>query len=144
MDKNAIEYLTSLDMGDVLITRVNEVSEFYTLVLGQEFESIFVSEYVDKNSERVYENLWFFYPDLICEAKSFKSKDDFDVVPLNKFVYLRILKTEFDGKEATENSRMSVEFYTLSGRLEGQLKASKQNCNELMKILTGKILKYIK
>jgi hypothetical protein len=50
--------------------------------------------------------------------------------------YLRTIKTDFDGKQATEKSRLTVDFDTGAG-IRGTLKASKQNCDELIKILNN-------
>lgn len=130
-------------MGELLIERVKSIHEYYKSILPGEIETVFVSEYMNQNGERTYEDLWLFHSDLICEAKSFIHKDDFDVAKLAPLLYARTIKSEYDGKTATEKSSMSVEF-NLENAVHGQIKASKQNCEELMKLLTKRILKWMK
>lgn len=139
MKETFITYLKSIGISEALRKRIETILEFYQEICLDEITGIFVTDYVKKDGEREYENLWFFSEKYCMEAKLFVTKEDFDITPLQKhIVYWSVQKQDYDFKIATARSRLHLNF-KLDTTIEGELKASKENCDYLRDI----ILKYI-
>jgi hypothetical protein len=142
MKKEFMDYLESIGIkGGVLLDRLESIHEFYSKMCPDEIVDIFVTDYIDSDGKREYENLWFFSDRYVMEAKGFANgKDDFDITPIKgRVVHYVIRKQHYDFKEATEKSRLYLEF-RLDTEANGDLKAAKENCD----VLRGIILKYVK
>ena len=142
MKKEFTDYLESIDIkGGVLLERIESIHEFYSKMCPDENVAVFVTDYIDSEGRREYENLWFFSDRYVMEAKGFAmGKDDFDITPIKGRVkYYEIRKRDYDFKEATEKSRLYLKIGWDTG-LSGDLKAAKENCDALR----GIILKYVK
>lgn len=142
MKKEHIIYLESIGITGPLLPKVNLVYEYYNQYLGYDIDDIFVSEYINSDGTRTYENLWFFNENYCYEAKQFLTMDDFDTDLIsNSIDSFTVRKTDFDIKNnvTTESSRMNLDFLLKVDRT-GQMKASKDNCKKMSEIL----LKYIK
>ena len=135
MDEQFQKYLRTIGMGEVLQNRVEEILQIFATSFETEIKDIFVSEYVDSENKRVFENLWLLNSEFIMESKEFVSDYDFDFIRLkNNVVYLQIKKTSFDFKEPTNNSRLNLHL-RFTDSLIGDFKASRENCTQLMYIL---------
>lgn len=133
MEKALNMYLESIGITGALVAKVEAIYNFYNQYLGCKIDDIFVSEYINKDGSRVFENLWFFNSNFCYEAKQFNSQDDFDTdIIKDGITWFIIKKNDFDiiANTTTENSRMILEFGLLSGR-QGDMKASKENCKQL-------------
>jgi hypothetical protein len=142
MKKEFIDYLGLIDIkGGILLDRIESIYEFYLEMCPDEITDIFVTDYIDSEGNREYENLWFFSDRYMMEAKGFaEGKDDFEIAPIkDRVVYFGIKKQDYDFKEATEKSRLYL-VIKLDIRVGGDLKAAKENCDVLRDI----ILKYVK
>jgi len=142
MKQKFIDYLESIGIkAGPLFGRIESIHEFYLEMCPDEIGDIFVTDYIDSEGKREYENLWFFSDRYIMEAKGFAAgKDDFDITPINsRVVYYVIRKQDYDFKEATETSRLYLELKLDTG-VDGDFKAAKENCDALRDI----ILKYVK
>jgi len=143
MKNEFIEYLKSIGLTEPIIGRIEHIYQFYKEISSDEIRDIFVTEYIKEDGSREYENLWFFSSKCCMEAKLFITKDDFDVAPMrNDVMYLRIQKQDYDFEKATEKSRIQLRF-DLS-YVRGILKASKENCDHLKRILLEYILPNVK
>jgi hypothetical protein len=143
MKKEFMDYLGSIDIkGEVLIDRIESIYEFYKEMCPDEIVDIFVTDYIDSEGGREYENLWFFSDKYIMEAKEFAAgKDDFDITPIKDRVkYCKIQKKDYDFKEAIEKSRLRLEFTFGFFGARCDFKAAKENCDALRDI----ILKHVK
>ena len=140
--KNEFEgYLKALGMTDALRDRVEEILKFYVTACPEEIEDIFVSEYIQEDGTRVYENFWCFSKQYGMEAKDFAHRDNFDSAPVGENVaHWEIAKQDYDFKEAKEKSRMTLEVQFAGNMIKGLLKASKENCDQLRKVF----LKYLR
>lgn len=139
MNDEWVEYLKSIDINDLLINRIKDVFTFYES-LCPDIEDIFVTDYIDQNDKRQYENLWFFSSTRMFEAKSFITEDDFDAAILNRNVdYWKIKKTDYDFKSASSKSRIYLEA-VLTNTNECALKACCNNCDILKYIFNKYIL----
>ncbi len=142
MKKEFMDYLESIGIkGGVLIDRIESIHEFYLKMCPDEIVDIFVTDYIDSDGKREYENLWFFSDRYVMEAKGFAAgKEDFEIAPIKgRVAYCGIKKQDYDFKEATEKSRLYL-VIKLDIIVDGDLKAAKENCDALRDI----ILKYVK
>jgi len=131
-------YLEAIDMPEIFRKRVFMIYEFYHKICPEEIKSVFVTDYLNEDGTRQYENLWFFSEKCIMEAKQFITKDDFDIMQIKKITsYMEIQKENYDFNKATEKSKISL-FFGLKIAIQCQIKASKENCDYLKEI----ILKY--
>lgn len=139
-------YLQGIGLTSTIIDRVTEIHNFYTNFLKQEIEEIFVSEYINPDGSRIYENLWFFNKTHCFEAKQFILNDDFDIdYYSNQIISFNTTKRDFNSIDLSynENSRMNLTFYFNANRV-GNLKASKINCKSLAEISLNYILLNLK
>ena len=128
-------YLQDIDMPKIFRDRAFKIYEFCPEICPEEITGVFVTDYLNKDEERQYENLWFFSETFCMEAKQFITKDDFDITPIKDLMrYLRIQKKDYDFKKATEKSKMHMSFGTPAG-VTCDFKASKENCDYLKQIL---------
>jgi hypothetical protein len=142
MKQKFIGYLESIGIKAVpLLGRIESIHEFYLEMCPDEIVDIFVTDYIDSEGKREYENLCFFSDGYTMEAKGFAmGKDDFDITPIKDRVkYYEIQKQDYDFKEATEKSRLTLHF-SLNTGVHGEFKASKENCDALRDI----IFEYVK
>lgn len=137
MRANFVVYLQSIGMTTPLIKRVEQIYSFYDKhIAPDQIMDIFVSEYTESDGTREYDSLVFFGGPFVVEAKRFVHEDDFDVSILRKQVlYLEIRKQDYDYEQATDASRLSITF-TLGSGLNGELKASRANCDHLRDLIT--------
>ncbi len=140
MDAKIENYLRELEASDVLKRRVEEVMDFYEKALLEKIDDIFISEYIKEDNTRVFQSLWLFNQNYCFEAKEFMEKDDFDFCPIkNRIGYWKIQKTNYVIGSASEKSRQSIVFHLeMALRVNGELKASKKNCD----FLTELFMKY--
>jgi hypothetical protein len=134
METKFIEYLESIGIKGELLVKVESVYTFFDKYLGSKIDDVLVSEYINKEGGRVYENLWFFNSDFCYEAKQFNMQEDFDSCMIkNNIDYYSIKKTDFDiiSDTTTNNSRMNLEFRFKNSAFGGDMKSSKENCKQL-------------
>ena len=143
MEKAFIDYLENIGISGALLTKVEDVYKFFNEYLEHKIDDIFVSEYVDQDGSRIYENLWFFNENFCFEAKLFNIQEDYDsCVIKNNIEYFTIKKIDCDliANKTNDNSRMILDFRFKVSSIGGQLKSSKENCKYLSII----IKKYMK
>lgn len=133
-------YLKSIGMSDVLMRRVETIQEFYQGICPDEIRDIFVNDFIKEDGTREYGSVWFFSQTYAMEAKSFTSKDDFDMTPLRKrLTYWRVEKQDYDFAKATEKSRVLLQI-RMDYPVTGEFRASKENCDFLRDVLRKHIL----
>lgn len=134
------KYLETIRMTDVLSARIQSIYRFYEAVCPEEIGAIFVTDIVNDEGVRQYENLWFFSKTFAMESKVFISQDDFDMMPIkNKVIYWSIRKQNYDFEKAEDGSRLRV-FYRSDNDVTGELRASRENCDFLRDIFLQRIL----
>ena len=141
MKKEFIDYLNEIGLTGAVVDRVKEIYKFYSEFLKFDIKDIFVSEYINPDGSRTYENLWFFNDTHIFEAKQFITEDDFD----SDFFQDQIISFNINKKDFVmplesynENSRVTLTFYF--NTRAGVLKASKINCNKLAEITNDYVM----
>lgn len=127
-------YLEDIEMPMTFREKVFSIYEFYHKICPEEITDVFVSEYLNEDGTRQYENLWFFSENYCMEAKQFITKDDFDLIPTKgRLGYFQIQKEEYNFQKATKESKLFL-FVSLEVGVTCSLKASKENCDYLKKI----------
>jgi hypothetical protein len=130
-----VAYLASVGIVDALRQRVESIYDFYRQICPEEVSGLFVTEYIKEDGTREYESLWFFSAGFVMEAKGFVTNDDFDMASLRgRVVHWQIQKSEYDFRNATERSRLHLEF-ALGDGVGGTLRSSKENCDRLRDVL---------
>jgi hypothetical protein len=139
MKKEFSDYLKAVGLTDQFYERAGEILDLYEQIYPSQLIDIFVSEYADQEGTRHYENLWMFTPNAACEAKQFLTEDNLDALAYRKMItYWTVQKVDYDFKNASPTSRMSVHFIVTG--VTGTLKASSNNCDALRNILLKHIV----
>lgn len=138
MKDEFVDYLGSIGVTTTAIKRITAIHNFYKLVCPEVITGIFVTDYIDEEGRREYENLWFFSDSLVMEAKGFLTGDDFDTASVRENVkYWQVKKQDYDFHQATAASRISIHLRLESGGLSAitvDLKASGNNCDYLREL----------
>ncbi len=143
MKEEFVDYLNSIGVSKTAQKKVADVHKFYEMVTSEEITAIFVTDYVNEEGQREYENLWFFTNSLVMEAKQFLTADEYDMVPLKGNIgRWEIKKQSYDFEQATSASRLSLEFtlgegLTLAG---ATLRGSEVNCDYLRDIFIAYVI----
>lgn len=132
-------YLVSIGMAEPFLNRVEEIIDFYETIYPNSIKDMFISEYVDNDGNRQYENIWFFSDSRLMEAKKFLMEDDFDAARRVTLRYWNIKKTDYDFKRSSSKSRLTITYQT-EDNIGGILKASGENCDHLKIIFMRYIL----
>jgi|GEM_PF-6182272 len=134
------KYLQSIGLDGAFLARANEVIDVYVALYGEEICDVFVSEYVDSNGMRTYDNLWLFSGSFACESKQFLKNGSFDAAAWGNLVsYWEMNKEKFDLEDPTPESRVSLSF-KITTNVGGEIKATGGNCLQIIKILKTYII----
>ena len=88
MKNEFVDYLNEVGITDLFQDKAKEAYLFYEKLYPDAILDLFVSEYIDEEGKRQYENLWFFTSSIFMEAKQFLAEDNFDAAPIvKKFKY---------------------------------------------------------
>ncbi len=139
MKREWTKYLKSLGMSIVLVKRATQSFEALSRIWPEEIVDIFVSEYVNEDGAREFEDLYFFTACQVVQARGFALQDTFDADAVPGLRNILIKRTDFDFGEATEKSRLHVRYHTTMA-CHAELKASGENCITLTRILTERLL----
>jgi hypothetical protein len=143
MDKDFSNYLNDIEITETnLQERIYNIFIFYANDLcPEDIKDIFVTDYISEEL-REYENLWFFSENFAMEAKNFISEDDFDITYFSKINGLEIKKKNYNFKNSNISSRLNL-FCDTESEIY-QMKASKNNCDYLKKIIKNYFLPRLK
>jgi hypothetical protein len=141
MDEKFYIYMRVIGLTDSLIKRVEQIFAFYSEIIKIKIDDIFITDYIDKEGARHYENLWFFSKDVWMEAKNFVTTDNFDMAILKgPLKYWRVEKTDYDFLKVTEKSRLLIES-SINEDIESSFKAARENCDFLKQVFLTRIFK---
>lgn len=145
MNADFKKYLKEIGIEKTIQDKINKILDFYEKHIGVTIQDICISEYMKEDGSRVYENLWLFNKNFICECKNFIKEDNFDFVPLINILYWELKQKLFIPENSSDNSRLTIFFTFDKSMVTGEIKTSKSNCDHLFKIFTkyiqGNILK---
>ena len=80
------DYLDALELTHAARTSLEEVYKVSSALTPETFVTVFVSDYIDDEGKRLFENAWFFSDAYASEAKDFLSQGNSDLVVLRKNV----------------------------------------------------------
>lgn len=133
-------YIEIIGIKGELIDRIKTICEQYKEISTEEITDIFITDYINEDGSREYENLWLFSDDCCMEANNFITEDSFDCSVLkNRITRWEVNKQNYDFRDTSEKSRLNINF-NMENDISGTLKASRENCNVLKDIF----LTYIK
>jgi len=148
MKAEFVEYIKAIGLTETLTHRVHAFHDFCRVVCPDEIERIFISEYITQEGGRVFESVWFISNMYAMEAKEFAVKEDYDIALVSQPIgYLSVQMQDYDLSKATEKSRLTIKVI-LSGvglaGTSGGMKASKENCDFLWKLIREYFLPKLK
>lgn len=133
MEEKFKKYLNSIGITEALTERTEIFYEFFRKRCPEKITGIFVSDYINENGEREYQDLWFFSFKYYMFASDFAVREHLFFGLIKDRVYLWELEKEnYDFKRATERSRMHLIYSIPHAGFD--LKASKENCDYLRDI----------
>jgi hypothetical protein len=125
--------------------RIEAIIHFYENLGITTIEDIFISEYLDKEGNRIYESLWLFTPVSVMEAKNFLTEENFDCALYDDLIrYWVIKKKDYDFNTSSADSRITIYFKVSErgfGGISGEIKASQNNCDYLINIFRKHVLR---
>lgn len=135
-----LPYLNSIGISNKpLLDRIKFMYEIAQFLCPEEIDDIFITDYINGEGVRNYENLWFFSQHFFTEAHNFASKYDIDIAPVDRIYRLQLSFDNYNFDKATPSSRATSVVKFQEG-LQGNFKASGSNCDFFKYILT----KYLK
>jgi hypothetical protein len=137
-------YLKSIGMiSEVDIQRVREIFSQGKVLCPEELKTIFISNYTETDGKEQFKDLWLFSDNYVIEALNFGKQETLRLemtIFSNNIEAVTIETKNLDfSQKAKDDSRLHVEFYTLSVFSCDQI-ASGRNCDALMSIYK----KYVK
>lgn len=128
------DYLSKIGIKDLFLDRVEIIIQFYEKHILADIESIFVTDYIDEQNIRHFQNLWLFKGKYFMEAKQFLTIDEFDIATFSdRLKHIQILKSDYDFQTSNQKSRLTIRVSN-DLMLSGELKASQENCDYLRDI----------
>jgi hypothetical protein len=136
VDNRFLEYLDRLGTTNVMRNTIAERIEASTRINPEPFDRIFVSEYATTEGQRIFESLWLFTQNFATESHTLSGERSADVVVLtNNVARLAMKWDDFNFEAPVPGSRLSLNFQLTDG-MTGTLKASGENCKDLLEVLT--------
>lgn len=136
MDESFTKYLESIGMQNPMISFVEKnyeiVESIFAPSLGENIEDIFIEETISEDNKRKYENIYFFTKSYFIEIQIF-SENKIQIFPLRNNRNLGIKKINYEFRNATSESRMTINSNSVLSRLI--LNASGTNCDKLNEIM---------
>jgi hypothetical protein len=132
-------YFKSLGMSSVLVQRATQACEAFSTICPDDIQDLVVSEYINQDGIREFEDLFLFTPRHIVRVTRFAVQDILDADATLPLGNLLIERTDFDFKQANDKSRLHVRYATMA-HFVADLKASGQNCMALTRILRERLV----
>lgn len=114
--------------------KVERVFQICKQICPDEICDMFITEYMQNEGGRIFENLFWISPSYLLEAKLFLHQDSFDITPLRDLHYFEIQAQDYDFQRGTDKSRLTLHA-RFSDVIVAQLRGSGTNCDQLNRIL---------
>lgn len=126
------EYLLDIGVNGVFMERTKLVYSFFDNIYKDGIVDIFVSDYLNEDGNKVYDNMWIFTDQNIHEAKDFLTTFKYDAaVYKNKIKYWEVSASNYSFNNITNpDSRFSLDV-SLFDNITCKLKSSSNNCKYL-------------
>jgi len=130
-----VNYLNEIGITtEVLINKIKDLYETSCKISPEDFDDIFVGDFVNKNNMREYLGISFFSENYLLSIPNFPAEESFVIISLNKKINrVRITNKDFNLDIASETSRMNV--YAQISMNIWERKATGKNCEYLNKIV---------
>jgi len=138
MKENFIVYLKKIGLDEEAIKRIEEIYVLFNQTFNYEIEDIFVEDSIDSIGNRKYNHLQFFSKNnIFFDAVDFLSEYDYNIYRFNKISSVHISTSNYNFKESTKSSRLTVEllFNEISSETDYSFEATRENCDALRDIL---------
>ena len=129
------DYLALIEATSTVRERVERARIFYSHLFGNEEPShIFLSESIDGQGQKIYENLHLVYSKAWCEAHFFLLKEEYDVCTLKSITRTLFTSENLDNPETPSmGSKLQIDI-TFASSVIGKLLATGINCQPLWKL----------
>lgn len=135
MKTEFLSYLAGLDISSgPVCDKIERALKICEKICPDEIHELFISEYVQGDGSRAFENLFFLSPCYLLEAKQFLQQDDFDIISLSNLFYFEVQAQEYDFIKGIPKSRLSVTA-RFGDVISAVLRASGTNCDNLHQLL---------
>lgn len=135
MEEKFVKYLESIGITQVLMPRIEWLIGALENISGEKIIDIFISEYMQDDGTRFYEDFRAFSENYQLAALKFINIDKYAIWDRNKqrFSGMNWDVSNYDFRSASPNSRASLlcSFYMPGPML---LKASQNNCDKLFAV----------
>lgn len=141
MKDEFVDYARSIGLGDPLIAQVERFHRWGSELVSEEIQGIFIDDFVQEDGTRIYGGVWFFTEEYVMETGVLTTDLSFDCVPTKgRVVRWDITVSDYDFGQATTKSRMSlrVDFPWIG--INGTMRATHKNCEQLTTILRKHII----
>jgi len=134
------EYFERLEIGRVLISRVEALYEMYTsLVPATRVPHIFLENSIGADGARQWGSMWVYGPEYAGELKNFRLETKFDGVALTSIERWECTTENFTiGQPATSESRFHLSWSL--GDITGEMPSTGANCEQLASFFKDTIL----
>lgn len=141
MTEVASDYLDEILVSRTTRARIRELQEQLSrLFPGDTVEDILLTDYVNDDGVRQFENLWFFTARSIHEARLFQEQDDIDWLPRPVSAqYSHFESQNYDFDAATDASRLKA-YVAIGTTFNVTMKASGRNCDYMLQVLRTYVL----
>lgn len=130
------KYLNDIGVSEPIRERIEVVHSHIQKIIPSTIEDIFIVDYLEEDGTRVYQDMDFYSDKRLVSAMDFKRTVDIRTASILKIAFVQFLSKDYDFQLANSKSRLTVNFSVeYSDTIGGQLKATSQNCDYLMKIV---------
>jgi hypothetical protein len=129
-------YYDKIQVSEQHQNRDDEIFSKFAPILSEEVEDIFVTNIVDAQGTKIFNNLWFFTKSVFCESKSFLVQNNLDFLRKEKMNYFEM---SYQDIHESKTELLMLKLYFQSP-IMAQLTATGSNLECLQQI----ILKHVK
>lgn len=137
MKSEFLNYFKTIGITEPIQHRIEAIFELVERLLpGDQFTDVHVSEYLQEDGTRIYEDIRFYNErgEKGVVARDFMTQYVFNVFSLEREIQsIYVESKDYDFRKATEKSRLIVVTY-YPDEVRATFKASKENCDNLFKI----------
>jgi hypothetical protein len=141
MNQPFLDYLSSVGMASPLVARVAALEHECKLLTPEEITHYFVSEVIQQDATRQYLTLCFFTNHYVFELENFVSQPRLWIAKLDHVENCECEAMDFDFASARESSRLNAVLRWAGLGYTLDLKASGQNCMQLVRVVKACIFK---
>jgi hypothetical protein len=132
------EYLAAIGAeGPGFVERINTILRVASEICPEKIQGFFISEFLQPEGERLFDNLFLISESYVIEARSFLAKFDTDITYYrNSIININTSFEHYNFTRATQKSKLTIRC-SLENRPEGPLNltATGKNCDYLKRII---------